>query len=233
VLNVLAFGAHPDDVELFCAGTLIKMSRQGHKTAIADLTAGELGSRGNAETRKKEAEEAARLLGLSFRENLGLRDGHVADDEASRKLVVEAIRRHKPQIVLAPFNLDRHPDHEAASRLVTSAHFFSGVHGYKTESPAYRPPALVYYFHHHVEKPSFIIDISDCFEAKMQAIRAYKSQFHDPQSKEPQTYISRPEFLQSVEIRARHFGFQIGVEYAEPFFVKSAIKIDNLLHIVA
>jgi len=232
-IDVLAFGAHPDDVELFCAGLLIKLKSQGYKIGIVDLTQGELSTRGTVELRAKEAQEAGEALNLDIRENAGLKDGDIKVDSDSKNRVIEVIRKYRPKIVLTPYWEDRHPDHIYASRLVSASFFYSGLTKVKTEYEAYRPKNLIYYFHHEVAKPSFIVDISKEFETKLIAVNAYKSQFFNPASNEPQTYIGSPEFIESVKNRAKYFGFQIGVEYGEPFFVKSAIKIDNIIEIFA
>ncbi|KAA3617767.1 MAG: bacillithiol biosynthesis deacetylase BshB1 [Calditrichaeota bacterium] len=232
-IDVLAFGAHPDDVELFCSGLLIKLKSQGHSIGVIDLTRGELSTRGTVELRSKEAQEASTILNLDIRENAGLSDGDIIVDLESKKQVIEIIRKYRPKIVLAPYWEDRHPDHISASQLVSASFFYSGLTKIKTEYEAYRPNNLIYYFHHEVAKPSFIVDISTEFKNKLQAVNAYKSQFFNSSSDEPETYISSPEFIESVKNRAKYFGFQIGVEYGEPFFVKSAIKLDNIIEIFA
>ncbi len=230
-VDVLVFAPHPDDAELFCAGTVLKLKKQGATVGIIDLTRGELSTRGTPELRAKEADKAGRILGLDMRTNAGLPDGNISTDTASKRVVISALRGYRPKIVLAPYWEDRHPDHINTSHLVSAAFFYSGLAKVKTEQEPYRPKSLIYYFQHKVTKPSFIVDISTEFKEKIAAIRAYKSQFYDPESKEPQTYISSPGFWESVETRAKYFGFQIGVAYGEPFYVKSALKIDNLMQI--
>lgn len=232
-LDVLAFGAHPDDVELFCAGLLIKLKAQGKSIGIIDLTRGEMGTRGTPELRKQEALAAKEILKLDVRENAGLPDGNIQADSASKKIVINYIRQYRPEIVLAPFWEDRHPDHVYASRLVSACFFYSGLTRMKTDFEAYRPKSLIHYFQHEVSKPSFIVDISREYDKKLSAIQAYKSQFYNPDEKGPATFISRPEFMESIENRAKYFGFQIGAEYGEPYFVKSAIRIDNIFDIFA
>lgn len=232
-LDILALGTHPDDVELFCGGTIIKMVRQGHKLGIIDLTEGELSTRGNVETRKKELQQAAKILKIKIRENLKLTDGNLVNSADHRLQIIERIRKFRPRIVLIPYWADRHPDHENASKLLSESCFYSGLSKIKSTFPEFRPQYIIYYFHHWVEKPTFIVDISEEFAKKMEAIKAYKSQFYDPGSKEPQTYISDKSFLKSIETRARYFGYQIGVDFGEPFLVKSVLKIDNLLNIFA
>ncbi len=231
--DVLAFGPHPDDVELFCGGLLLKLKKQGYRTAIVDMTCGESGTRGTAETRAAEAEAAALILGTERRLNLEIPDGAISEDREQMIKVVEIIRRLRPGIVLAPYGEDRHPDHVHASRLVSEAVFFSGVAKWHPGTEPWRPEQVIYYFMHHVaERPSLIVDISTEMEDKLKAVRAHKSQFYDPDSGEPETYISSPAFLESVKTRAAYFGFKIGVEYGEPFFVKSPLRIDNIMTLI-
>lgn len=230
-IDVLAFGAHPDDIELACSGLLLKLKSQGNKIGVIDLTRGELGTRGTAEIRAKEASSAAKILDLDVRENAGLNDGNIRIDKQGRMVIIKYIRKYHPKIILCPYWDDRHPDHMNASKLVSDSFFYSGLSRIKTELNAYRPESLIYYFQHEVAKPSFIVDISNEFETKLKAIRAYSSQFYEENSTEPETFISRPEFLESVMNKAKYFGFQIGVEYGEPFLVKSAIKINNIMEI--
>jgi N-acetylglucosamine malate deacetylase 1 len=232
-LDVLAFGAHPDDVELFCAGTLLKMKKQGHSVGIIDLSKGELSTRGTVELRSEEANKAAEILEIDLRENAGLKDGDISIDGTSKKIVIDIIRKYRPQIVFAPYWEDRHPDHIYASRLVSASFFYSGLNKVKSEYPEYRPKSIIYYFQHEVNKPSFVVDISKEFSNKLESVKMYKSQFFNKDSQEKETFISSPQFLESVINRAKYFGFQIGVEYGEPFFVKSAIKIDNIFGIFA
>ncbi len=230
-IDVLAFGAHPDDVELFCSGLLIKLKSQGYKTGIIDLTRGELSTRGTVELRTKESHEATQILSLDLRENIGLKDGDIKVESSTKNKIIEVIRKYRPKIVLAPYWEDRHPDHIYTSRLVSASFFYSGLKKIKTDYEAYRPKNIIYYFHNEVVKPSFVVDISKEFETKLKAVNAYKSQFFNAVSTEPDTYISSPEFIDSIKNRAKYFGFQIGVEYGEPFFVKSAIKLDNIIEI--
>jgi bacillithiol biosynthesis deacetylase BshB1 len=232
-LDVLAFGAHPDDVELFCGGLLKKIAKAGYKTGVIDLTAGELGSRGNAPLRLSEAQQAAQSLGLAMRQNAGLQDGNIEVNPDNRLKIIRIIRKFTPKIILAPFREDRHPDHEQASRLIRESFFYSGLHKLDPESTAYRPQGIIYYFQHTVLQPTFIVDISSEFETKLQAISAYQSQFLEDPSGEPATYISSRAFQEFIEIRARYFGHQIGAVYGEPFFTESVIKIDNIFPIFA
>ncbi len=230
--DVLAFGPHPDDVELFCGGLLLKLKKQGYRAAIVDMTRGESGTRGTVETRAAEAEAAAAILGVESRINLGIPDGAISESEEQKIKVVEVLRRLRPRIVLAPYGEDRHPDHMHASRLVSEAAFFSGVARWHPGLAPWRPELVIHYFMHRVETPSLIVDISAEMADKLKAVRAHKSQFYDPDSGEPETYISSPAFLESVKTRAAYFGFKIGVEYGEPFFVKSPLRIDNIMTLI-
>ncbi len=232
-LDILAFGAHPDDVELSCGGTLLKLAEQGYSTAIIDLTRAELSTQGNPEQRRQEAETAGRILKVAVRENLMFPDGGIVNNEENRLRVIETIRKHKPQIVLAPFNQDRHPDHEHTSQLVRECCFYAGLEKIQTRSEPHRPHTVLYYFQHWVEQPVFIVDISDTFETKMEAVRAYKSQFIRTEKNIKETFINRPEFLQSIKNRAEYFGYQAGVRYGEAFHVRLPIKLDNLMDIFA
>jgi N-acetylglucosamine malate deacetylase 1 len=232
-IDVLAFAAHPDDVELTCSGLLIKLKKQGYHIGIVDLTRGELGTRGSSEIRTEEAKKASEILGLDIRENAEMEDGNIKVDKAGRRVVIEFIRKYRPKIVLCPYWEDRHPDHQAASKLVESSFFYSGLTKIKSQYEAYRPQHIIYYFQHQLTTPTFIVDISAEFETKLMAVRAYASQFYQEESKDPETYISSPQFLESITNKAKYFGFQIGVDYGEPFLVKSVIKINNIMNVFA
>ena len=232
-IDVLAFGVHPDDVELGCAGTLLIEKKNGKKTGIIDLTKGELGTRGNAATRKKEAAEAAKILGVDIRKNMGLADGFFKKDEESQRLVIKMIRRYRPEIIICNAPEDRHPDHGRSSRLVVDAAFLSGLQKIKTKDKqkdqiAWRPKYVLHYIQDRYLKPDFVFDITEVFEKKMEAIKAYATQFFNTDSKEPQTYISTPDFLDSVVNRHKMFGKMIGVKYAEGFISKKMIGISSL-----
>jgi bacillithiol biosynthesis deacetylase BshB1 len=229
-LDVLVFAAHPDDAELSMGGTIAKLTKNNLKVGIIDLTKGELGTRGSAEIRQKEAFLAAGILKVSLRENLLIPDGDIERKKENQMKVVMAIRRYRPKIIFAPYFNDRHPDHVHTSRLVKEAMFSTGLSKVKTfdkevvQNP-YRPKKLYYYMQTYPFEPSFIVDITDCFETKMKAVQCYGSQFHDPRSKEPETFISRPEFLNFIESRAQVFGFQIDKKYGEPFFCEERIEL--------
>ncbi|KAF0151408.1 MAG: lmbe family protein [Ignavibacteria bacterium] len=230
-LDVLIFAAHPDDAELSMGGTIAKLSKLGLTVGVIDLTKGELGTRGTEETRKREADKAAEILSLAHRENLGLKDGSIKFNDDYLKRIIIKIRKHKPKLLFAPYFNDRHPDHIGASQLVKEAFFFSGLHKIETEENnrpqiPFRPQKLFYYMQTYEFKPSFIFDISETFETKMQAVLTYDTQFHQPESKEPETFISQPIFIQFIEARAKYFGFKIGKQYGEAFFSEEEIELD-------
>lgn len=229
-LDLLAFSPHRDDVELSCGGLMIKMAQKGYATGIIDLTLGEMGTRGTAEERAREAEQAAAILGLAVRENLEIPDARVEPTYENKLTVIHALRAHRPRLVLLPYWMARHPDHSQASVLVQEASFLSGLTKIDTGQAAYRPQRLVFYFTHYSYQgltPSFIVDVTPQYERKMAAIRAYASQMYNPASTEPETFISRPEFLDLIDIYSRHYGSLIGVERGEPFFVREYLELDD------
>jgi bacillithiol biosynthesis deacetylase BshB1 len=228
-IDALFFGAHPDDVELSCGGTLFNITSSGRKAAIIDLTEGELGTRGSVELRSKEAAAGAKILGAEFRTNLQIPDGGITNTPDNRLKIIRLIREYKPKIIFAPYAGDRHPDHIHASELITEAAFYSGLAQIKSElnkkpQDAYRPGKVFYYMQTYTFEPSFITDISGSFETKMKAVNCYSSQFYNPESKEPDTFISDKKFIEYIEARAKFYGFYIGVKYGEPFFTKEKIK---------
>lgn len=232
-VNILAIGAHPDDVELSCAGTLMAHIAQGHTAAIVDLTNGELGTRGDAVTRLAEAKAAANILGVEHRVNLGFRDGFFQNDEWHQREVIKAIRLYQPDIILANAVYDRHPDHGRAALLIRDAAFLTGLPKIETKwdgevQTAHRPKALYHYIQSLDAKADFLIDISAYMDKKMESILAYKSQFFDPNSKAQNTFISSPEFLEFVKSRASNFGVPIGVRYAEGFTANKLIGVNSL-----
>lgn len=232
-LDILVFAAHPDDVELACSGTVLKHISKGYKVGIADLTRGELGTRGTAEIRAEESKKATEILGIHIRENLGFRDGFFEIDEAHLLKVVEIIRKYQPEIILANAKSDRHPDHPRGGDLVSRANFLSGLikvvtsHDNKPQA-AWRANAVYRYVQDNFIQPDFVVDITGFETKKMEAIKAFKSQFYDPNSTEPQTPISREDFLDFVMGRAKQFGRPIGVAYGEGFTVERYIGLDNL-----
>lgn len=230
-LDALVFASHPDDAELAMGGTIAKFNKENLKVGIIDLTRGELGTRGTAETRQKEAFESAIILKTSVRENLDLPDGNIANTKENLIKIIMVIRKYKPKIIFAPYFNDRHPDHIDASKLVKRAMFSTGLQKIKTfdkEVPqaAYRPAKLMYYMQTYTFKPSFIVDISDTFQLKMDAVKSYSTQFHNPKSVEPETFISKPGFLNYIESRAVFYGFQIGKNYGEAFFCEEEIEMN-------
>lgn len=232
-LDILVLAAHPDDAELGCGGTILKHVAAGRKVGIADFTHGELGTRGTPQTREQEAAESAKILGLSVRENLGLADGFFKNDQAHQLEVVKRIRKYQPEIVLCNAVYDRHPDHGRASNLAFEACFLSGLIKIETSfegqaQKAWRPKAVYHYIQSQFLEPSFVVDISDFWEKKMLAVRAFKSQFYDPSSKEPESYISNPAFLKMVEARAIESGHGVGVKYAEGFISPRWIGVKSL-----
>ena len=235
-LDLLVIAAHPDDAELGCGGTIAKHLAGGKKVGIVDLTRGELGTRGTAEIRDAEAAEAAKILGLSARENLGLADGYFQNAKADQLKVVEAVRKYQPEIVLANAIYDRHPDHGRASELIYDACFLAGLPKVETtldgkSQMAWRPKAIYHFVQSRSLTPDIVIDISEFWDVKMKSVLAYKSQFHDPNSKEPSTFISSPQFLKMVESRAVEYGQIIGVPYGEGYTIRKAIGVKSFFDI--
>ena len=229
-LDLLAFAAHPDDIELTCGGSIIKMAKKGYRIGIIDLTKGELGTRGDAQIRQEESSEAAKIMGVTLRENLGFSDGNIESNQKSRLKVIRVIRQYKSSFILLPYWQGRHFDHINCSQLVAQSAFYAGLAKIETGQKAYRPLRLIYYMCRQEFKPSFIVDISDYFAVKMKAIKAYKSQFGNSEAmKAAPTALSIPSFLRGIELRARYYGSLIGVEYGEPFYVKEALKIEDPL----
>jgi bacillithiol biosynthesis deacetylase BshB1 len=231
-LDILAFGAHPDDVELSCGGTLLVEKLNGKKTGIIDLTQGELGTRGTAEIRKKEAAAAAKILQVDVRENLALADGFFQNDEAHQKKIIAVIRKYQPEIVLCNAPDDRHPDHGKGARLVADAVFLSGLRKIVTTDngatqEVWRPKYVFNYLQDKYLTPTFVIDITKVMDQKIDSVKAYGTQFHNPDLNEPQTYISTPDFMDSVLYRAKMLGKMIGVTYAEGFISNKMIGFDN------
>lgn len=235
-LDILVFAAHPDDAELSCSGTIISHVNKGKKVGIVDLTRGELGTRGTPQVREKEAAAASGVMGLAVRENLGFRDGFFVNDEAHQLEVVKMIRKYRPSVVLANAIEDRHPDHGRASRLVSEAVFISGLKMVKTVSStsgqeSWRPSAVYHYIQSVFITPDFVVDVSDAWDKKMEAIRCFGSQFFDPNSKEPETYISSPEFLKMIESRGKELGHAIGVKHGEGFTKERHLGVSDLFYL--
>ena len=235
-LDLLVFAVHPDDAELGCSGTIIKNIKEGKKVGIIDFTQGELGTRGTVETRMLEAEASSKIMGLHARENLAIRDGFFKNDEANQLLLIEMIRKYQPEIILTNALHDRHPDHGRASDLANDAIFLSGLRKIETIidgdlQQAWRPRLVLQYIQDTYIKPDIIVDISAEMEQKIEAIRAFKTQFDSPDENEPQTYISSPAFLQAVIARARELGKNIGAEYGEGFTSRKLLGVDSLFNL--
>ena len=230
-VDVLVFGAHPDDVELGCGGTVIKLVEQGKKVAIIDLTRGELGTRGTAENRKEECENATKILGVAMRENIDFKDGFFKDDEKHKLALIKKIRKYCPEIVIANATTDRHPDHGRASQIVVDSCFLSGLEKVDTKQKVWRPKAIYHYIQFNHLQPDFVIDISGHMEKKIEAVKAYKTQFYNSDSKETETIISKKGFLESVKYRAQDLGRQANCEYAEGFISHQMLKVDSFFDI--
>lgn len=237
-LDLLAISAHPDDVELGCAGTILAALEQGRRVGILDLTRGELGTRGTPEIRLQEAEAAAKVLGVSVRDNVGLLDGFFHNDPPNQIALVPYIRKYRPEIVLANAIDDRHPDHGKGARLIYDACFISGLRRIETmgddgrPQEAWRPKFIYHFIQDRYIKPDFIVDITPHWKKKEEAIRAFRSQFYDPNSNEPNSYISSPEFLEFLEARSKEYGHAIGVKYGEGFTTQRIIGVDNLWSLI-
>ena len=244
-LDVLALAAHPDDVELCAGGTMCLLADQGYATGIVDFTRGELGTRGTPEGRMKEADAAAEILGLSARENLGIPDGDIQNTKANQRKVIEAVRRHRPHVVLVTAEKVRHPDHGDATQLAVDALFYSGLSKVETTEPngtpqePWRPHHVLHYLQALDAEATFVVDVSSVWDRRMKALLAFESQFYqgeDAGGSEdggPQTYISNPGFLAWVEARARVYGYRIGAEYGEPFVYRHGpVGVDDLMTVL-
>jgi len=232
-IDILAFGVHPDDVELGCSGTILASIKEGKKVAVVDLTRGELGTRGTVDTRNAESEAAAKVLGLSARENLDMADGFFEHNQANIMKVVKVIRKYAPEIVICNAPEDRHPDHGRSSKLVTDACFLAGLRKIETTDDAGIPqqPSRPKYVFHYIQdrylEPDFVVDITDYAEQKKEAILCYATQFYNPELDEPNTYISSPEFLESITGRDIILGKRIGVKYAEGFLTEKILGVKS------
>lgn len=236
-LDILAFGAHPDDIELGCSGTIAKEISLGKKVGIIDLTRGELGTRGTVEIRNAEAAKASEILGISARENLDMRDGFFINDEEHQMKVIRMIRKYRPEIVICNAIEDRHIDHGKGSKLVSDACFLSGLRQIKTEingeaQEAWRPKVVYHYIQWKHIDPDFVVDITGFMDIKMESILAYGSQFYNPDSAEPESPISSKNFLNSVKYRAQDLGRIIGTEYAEGFTVERYLAVNSLGNLI-
>lgn len=236
-LDILILPVHPDDAELGCSGTILKHVAMGHKVGIVDLTRGELGTRGSAEIRDEEAQAAAKVLGLTLRENLSLRDGFFQNAEEEQLKVIAAIRKFQPEIVITNAYHDRHPDHGRASDLVETAAFLAGLRKIETYQDGllqaeWRPKLLLHFIQDRYIQPDVLVDVSDYWDQKIKSIEAYGSQFFNPNwQNEPETYISSPAFIQVIEARAKEFGKSIGTKYAEGFTSRKLLGVDHLFQL--
>lgn len=236
-VDILAIGVHPDDVELSCAGTLLKHIALGKTVGILDLTLGELGTRGNSELRTKEALAAAKILGVSYRKQLTLKDGFFENNQLNLIPIIEIIRHTQPEIVIANAISDRHPDHGRAAKLTADACFYSGLLKINTtynkqQQTAWRPKALYHYIQDYYIEPDFVIDVTNFIEKKFEAINAFESQFFNPNSKEPVTPISGENYLDFVKSKMNVFGRAIGSQYAEGFIKSRTIGVNNLFDLI-
>ena len=232
-LDILVLAVHPDDAELGCSGTILKHIALGKKVGIVDFTRGELGTRGTAETRDEEAADSAKVMGLHARENLHFKDAFFKNDEDHQREVIKMIRKYQPEIVLSNALRDRHPDHGRAGDLANDSCFLSGLSKIRTfedgiEQKAWRPRLLLQYIQDYYIQPDVIIDITPYMETKIEAVKAFKTQFYNPDLDEPSTYISSPEFFESVIGRAREFGKSIGATYGEGFTSRKLLGVESL-----
>ena len=234
-LDLLAFGAHPDDIELTCSGTLAKAAKAGYSVGIIDLTEGELGTRGDDWIRAREAKNAAKILGCA-RENLRIPDGHIEINKANRLKVIKVIRKYRPTIIFIPHFGERHPDHVHAHHLCREAWFYSGLRKIETtlkgkKQEPWRPDNYFHYMQWQEFEPSIIVDITDVYETRVKSILSHRSQFYNPKSKQPPTLLSQRSFLDFVETRAKSYGFKIGVKYGEPFYSVAPVGITDLFEL--
>jgi bacillithiol biosynthesis deacetylase BshB1 len=229
-LDALAFGAHADDVELACSGTILKLGALGYKTGVITLTRGEMATRGSAEIRAQEFAQSVKIMGLAYHKMLDIPDGRIEDTWENKLKIIEEIRTHKPRILFAPYWISRHPDHDKTSSLVREAAYLSGLIKLETDQEPYRPIKIIYYQTRFEFKPSFIVDISEFHEKKIKSILCYKSQFHHQDKAKfgkDETLLSSPEFLSRIETRDKHFGTLIGAKFGEPFLVREAIRVND------
>ena len=232
-IDILAIGVHPDDIELSCAGTILKHIAQGKTVGILDLTIGELGSRGSGEIRLVEADNAGKVLGVKFRENIGLADGFFENDKESQLEIIKILRKYQPEVVLANAIEDRHPDHGRASKLISDACFYSGLLKIETElggvkQDKWRPKAVYHYIQDRFLKPDFVIDVTPFVDQKIEAIKCFSSQFFDPNSTEPTTPISGEQFFDFIKGRMMQYGREIGVDYAEGFTAERYVGVEDI-----
>lgn len=228
-VDLLFVAAHADDLELSVGGTIAKAVKDGLRAGMLELTHGELGTRGTPQIREREAQKGARILGATFREHLDFGDGGLRTGRDEELQLIDFIRRAKPKLVFAPWPDERHPDHVRTGQITTDASFYAGLREIHTKFPAHRPQAVVYYMLNYVLHPSFVVDVSDAWKTKMRAVAAFHSQFFNPKSKEPRTFLSEKRFLDMIEARGKHFGAMIGATYGEAYLTKQPPRVDDLL----
>lgn len=228
ITDALFFGTHPDDVELNCGGTVLKLTAAGRKVCIVDLTEGELSSRGDPETRRSETGKASELLGIAYRENLKIQDGNIEINSLNKEKIINVLRKYRPGIVFAPYPHDRHPDHINAGNLIRECFFYSGLVKLAAENNnSFRPGKLFFYRSAYDIPVSFIFDISSVYEKKREVLKCFGTQFYNPEVKGPETMISSKLFEYETEARARHFGFKINAEFGEPYFSYDSVKVNE------
>jgi bacillithiol biosynthesis deacetylase BshB1 len=235
-LDILVIAAHPDDAELACSGTIAAHVAKGYKVGVLDLTKGEMGTRGTPEIRQQESEISTEILNLSARDNLGFKDMFFKNDDIHQLEVIRIIRKYRPELVLANAVSDRHPDHGKGGNLASDACFMSGLRKIETrdngtQQEAWRPKFVYHYIQNNYIKPDFVVDITDYWEQKIRSIKAFKSQFYDPENKEPESFISSRGFLDFIEARAKEFGHSISVKYGEGFTVERMIGVEDLFNL--
>ena len=231
-LDILVFGAHPDDVELGCAGTIIKHIKQGFKVGIIDLTKGELGTRGTYLTRNEETKKATEVLGVHIRENMGFKDGFFENNDSNRLDIIKKIREYQPKIVITNAPSDRHPDHGRSSDLTLDSCFLSGLEKIETSQEVWRPKHIYHYIQFNNITPDFVVDISKEIDKKIEAVLCYRSQFYNPDSNETDTIISSKDFLESIKYRAKDLGRQSNCKYAEGFITNQNLKVNTLTDLI-
>jgi len=228
-VDLLFFAAHADDLELSCGGTIAKSAKDGLRVGLVELTRGEMGTRGTPKVRYRESQRAAKILGVEFRYQLDFGDGGLRTSRDEELELIEVIRRHTPRVIFAPWPDERHPDHVRTGRLCGDAAFYAGLRALQTSRAAHRPQVTAYYLQNYVLHPTFVVDVSAAWKTKMRAIAAFKSQFHNPGSKEAATFIADPKFLGMIEARGKHFGALIGAEYGEAYITKQPPKLDDIV----
>lgn len=230
-VDVMAFGAHPDDIEIGCGGTLIKLVDLGHSVVLVDMAQGEMGTRGTVETRRAEAAAAAKIIGAVARENLKLEDGNIRADEEAKRRVVEVVRKHRPRLVFIPYYKDRHPDHYHASQVAYEGIFLAGLAQYETGQESYRPLRVLYYMGWYEFEPTFIVDISAQFDQKMDAIYAFSTQFKPGDSFYEQTRLTSRQYNWALVQRMAYYGSLIGKQYGEGFLIRGRMEVENPLEV--